>query len=53
MNLLEMYKQLSIEEKQEFVELILKEINKKAVNTTFLEQVRNFEEAIGGKPLDV
>lgn len=29
MNLIEIYKQLSEEEKQEFVELILEEINKK------------------------
>lgn len=34
MNLLEMYKQLSNEEKQEFIELLLKEINKKTANAS-------------------
>lgn len=32
MNLLEMYKQLSDEEKQKFIKLLLKEINKKTAN---------------------
>jgi len=53
MNLLEMFKNLSEEEKQEFVSLIIEEINKKVDRTTFLEQVHNSQEAIGDKPLDV
>lgn len=50
MNLLELYKQLSNEEKEEFVSLIVDEI-KKAEKTTFLEQYHNSLKATGDKPL--
>lgn len=49
MNLLELYKQLSNEEKEEFISLIVDEI-KKAEKTTFLEQYHNSLKATGDKP---
>lgn len=56
MDLLEMFRNLSKEEKQEFVNLLIEEINKKekeVLKTTFSESIHNFLEATGGKPLDV
>ena len=53
MNLIEMYKNLTEEEKKEFVNLIFDEINKKADKSTFLEQYHNSLKAIGDKPLSV
>ncbi len=52
MNLLEMYKQLSDEEKKELIREILKDM-KKADKSTFLEQYQNALKATGDKPLFV
>ena len=52
MNLLELYKQLSDKEKEEFISLIVDEI-KKVEKTTFLEQYHNSLKATGDKPLSV
>lgn len=42
MNLLEMYKQLSNEEKQEFIELLIKEVNKKTASESNLSVSTGF-----------